>query len=356
MLWATQSLIALTERGLIPDALIRAGIRGLLKQRLAALPLNDPAAGAAYLADFLRGLAGAPVAPIPEKANQQHYEVPAAFFQRILGARLKYSSCWWPEGVQCLDDAETAALAETSARADLRDGQRVLELGCGWGSLSLWMAEHYPSSRIVAVSNSQGQREFIRERAARAGIANLEVITRDMNDFDPGQRFDRIVSVEMFEHMRNWPALFRRVADWLEPGGSFFMHVFCHRALPYPFEVQDESDWMSRHFFSGGMMPSLDLPRLIEGPLEQVRHWTWEGRHYQRTADAWLANMDRHRDELWPVLVETYGAAAAQTWWTRWRIFFMACSELFGFRQGSEWLVGHFLLRHAGAEAREPSP
>lgn len=347
MFFATQSLIALTERGLLPDALVRAGIRHLVKQRLTSLPLEDAEARHAYLLGFLQTMSDAPIALVPDQANQQHYEVPPAFFKQVLGARLKYSACFWPEGTANLDDAETSALCATAKRAALADGQRILELGCGWGSLSLWMAEHYPASRIVAVSNSRPQRDFILGQAARAGFTNLEVITADMNEFDSGARFDRIVSAEMFEHMRNWPALFQRVAGWLEPDGRFFMHVFCHKTLPYLFDVQDESDWMSRHFFSGGMMPSFDLPTRVCAPLTLARRWHWNGSHYQRTANAWLANMDRNKAMVWPVLVETYGAEQARTWWTRWRIFFMACAELFGYRQGTEWGVGHYLFQRA---------
>jgi cyclopropane-fatty-acyl-phospholipid synthase len=207
------------------------------------------------------------------------------------------------------------------------------------------MAERYPNSRIVGVSNSHSQRDSILERAAAKGLSNLEIITCDMNAFDTDRRFDRIVSVEMFEHMRNWSQLFGRVAGWLQPDGRFFMHVFCHKSLPYTFEVQDESDWMSRFFFSGGMMPSYDLATLVESPLHLVKRWQWSGQHYEKTANAWLANMDRHKAELWPILAETYGKDQAQTWWVRWRIFFMACAELFGYRNGSEWPVGHYLFR-----------
>jgi cyclopropane-fatty-acyl-phospholipid synthase len=352
MFWATQSLIALTERGLMPDVLIRAGIRSLLKQRLASLPLQDTQAAKAYLADFLHSMSAAPIALVPEKANEQHYEAPTEFFLRALGQRLKYSSCYWPQGVSSLDEAEIAALRETCARAGLEDGQRILELGCGWGSLSLWMAEHYPASQITAVSNSRTQREHILGRAAAAGFSNLQVITCDMNDFDISERFDRIVSVEMFEHIRNWPRLFGRVAGWLRPGGQFFMHVFCHRALPYPFEVQDESDWMSQYFFSGGMMPSFDLPALAaQGALELAQSWRWNGSHYEKTSNAWLANMDKHKAALWPVMAQAYGAESTQLWWTRWRIFFMACAELFGYRKGEEWLVGHYLFRPASQQS-----
>jgi cyclopropane-fatty-acyl-phospholipid synthase len=342
MQWAIQRLIGLIEQGGMPDALIRVGIRKLLKQRLDPLPLNNPEAASGYLADFLKDMAAAPVALLPEKANEQHYEVPSAFFGLALGARRKYSSCAWPDGVASLDAAEAESLRVTCERAGLEDGQAVLELGCGWGSLSLWIAEHYPTSRITSVSNSHSQREYISGRAEELGLANLQVITCDMNTFDTDVRFDRVVSVEMFEHMRNWQTLLDRVAGWLKPGGAFFMHIFCHHALPYAFTVEDESDWMSRYFFSGGMMPSYDLPLYFQDRLKLTGQWAWNGRHYEATSNAWLANMDKQKAQIWPLLVDTYGEAQALTWWVRWRVFFMACAELFGYDQGREWFVGHY--------------
>ena len=344
---ATSLFIGLTERGLMPDWVIRLGIRKLVRERLDSLPLGEPAAENTYVVNFVRDMTAAPIALLPEKANEQHYEVPAEFFEKVLGHRRKYSSCLWPEGTKTLDEAEVAALKETCEHAEIEDGMSILELGCGWGSLSLWMAEHYPRSRIVGVSNSNSQREDIMARAKAAGLNNLEIITCDMNTFSTDQRYDRVVSVEMFEHMRNWPQLFARVAGWLKPGGRFFMHVFCHKRLPYTFDVHDESDWMSRFFFSGGMMPSYDLATLIDSPLSLVRRWQWKGGHYEKTASAWLANMDRHKSELMPILKATYGQEQAQLWWVRWRIFFMACAELFGYRGGHEWPVGHYLF---GAE------
>lgn len=347
--WVTQTVIERLEWGGIPDVFTRFGIRYLLRQRLASLPLDDPEASETYLKHFLESMVSGPVAPLPEMANQQHYELPPAFFEQVLGARCKYSGCYWSERVNTLDEAETQALKVTCTRAEIADRQTILELGCGWGSLSLWMAEHYPASRITAVSNSHAQRAYILDRAAQAGLTNLEVITSDMNDFHPPQQYDRVVSVEMFEHMRNWQELFHRIADGLNPGGKFFMHIFCHRALPYEFIAADESDWMSRYFFSGGMMPSYDLPLHFQDRLKLAARWCWNGQHYGKTSHAWLANMDRHQAEIWPILAATYGAALAQIWWTRWRVFFMACSELFGYRGGKEWLVGHYLFESPAA-------
>ncbi|MFM8332436.1 MAG: SAM-dependent methyltransferase [Candidatus Methylumidiphilus sp.] len=336
--------IELAEQGKLPDRLIRLGIRQLLAARLNTLPLADCQAAAEYTAEFIRQMDQAPLALVPEKANEQHYEVPAAFFEAVLGRHRKYSGCHWPAGVDSLDEAEALALQATCERAGLSDGQDVLELGCGWGSLSLWMAEHYPDSRITGVSNSQTQRAHILAEAERRGLTNLNIIACDMNEFAAAGHYDRIVSVEMFEHMRNWRELFKRVNGWLKPEGRFFMHVFCHRALPYLFTVDDDSDWMSQHFFSGGMMPSDGLPAQFQEHLRLLRTWRWDGRHYEKTANAWLANMDSRKAQIWPILEQTYGAGQAQIWWMRWRIFFMACAELWAYANGQEWWVSHYLF------------
>jgi cyclopropane-fatty-acyl-phospholipid synthase len=340
----TSVAIDWTEQGLVPDVVIRAGIRRLLRQRLAEIEADDCEAGAAAGEAFAEHMRGAPVALVPEKANEQHYEVPAAFFAEVLGPHRKYSCCWWPRGTPSLADAEAKALAATCERAGLADGQDILELGCGWGSLTLWMAAHYPASRITAVSNSSSQREHIEAEAARRGLRNVRVITSDMNAFDTDQTFDRVVSVEMFEHMRNWPELFKRVHGWLKPAGRFFLHVFVHRSTPYAFIERDASDWMSRFFFSGGMMPSDDLALRFQDHLGLVNRWRWDGRHYERTANAWLANMDARRAAVWPIIEQTYGRENAMQWWMRWRIFFMACAELFGHDNGQQWWVSHYLF------------
>ena len=338
--------LAFTERGVVPDRLVRSGIRRLLEQRLAAIAEGDVATAAERSEMFATAMAGSPVALVPEKANEQHYELPAEFFGRVLGQHRKYSSAWWPAGVDRLDDAEAAALTATCERAGLADGQRVLELGCGWGSLTLWMAARYPASHITAVSNSNSQREHIEAEARRRGLTNLQVVTANVADFEPPstRRFHRVVSVEMFEHLRNWPEMFRRVAGWLEPGGRFFMHVFVHRGTPYAFEARDDSDWMARHFFSGGVMPSDDLALRFQDDLRLLSRWRWDGTHYARTAEAWLANMDARRETLWPIVAQTYGAERAGLWWMRWRLFFLSCAELFGHDHGREWWVAHYLF------------
>ena len=331
------------EQGLVPDRVVRLGIRRLLKARLAELNDDDVAAAADLTSAFIRELRGAPLALLPEKANEQHYEVPAEFFGQVLGPHRKYSGCLWPAGASTLAQAEAAALQATCERAGIADGQHVLELGCGWGSLTLWMAERYRGARITALSNSHSQREYIERQAAARGLTNVQVITCDMNAFDTAERFDRVVSVEMFEHLRNWPLAFERVARWLAPRGKFFMHVFAHRGAPYPFVERDASDWMSRHFFAGGMMPSDDLALHFQDDLRLVQRWRWDGTHYQRTAEAWLANMDERRAALLPLFQATYGADAA-AWWMRWRLFFMSVAELFGHGGGQQWWVSHYLF------------
>jgi cyclopropane-fatty-acyl-phospholipid synthase len=288
-----------------------------------------------------------PIALVPELANAQHYEVPAEFFQLCLGKHRKYSSCFWLPDTRTLDEAEANALKLSCEHADLANGQQVLELGCGWGSLTLWMAEHYPQSSITAVSNSNSQREYIQATAKARGLNNIQVITCDMNTFNPADhgiqhQFNRVVSVEMFEHMRNHQLLYKKVHDWLLPGGKFFMHIFVHRSTPYAFEVQGEDDWMSQFFFSGGMMPSDDLPLHFQQHLKLKQRWRWDGTHYEKTANAWLDNMDLHKDKITPILESTYGAENAEQWRNRWRIFYMACAELFGYRHGQEWWVTHY--------------
>ena len=334
----------LVESGRVPDPLIRLGIRHQLRRRLRQISHGETEA----LLDRMRS---APVALHTSDANEQHYELPAEFFRMVLGPRLKYSSCFWPEGVDSLDAAEAAALALTCERAAIADGMEILELGCGWGSLSLWMAERYPASRILAVSNSGAQRRFIAAAAKSRGLGNLELTTNDMNSFDPGRppgssrQFDRVVSVEMFEHMRNYRQLLERIASWLTSDGRLFVHVFCHHRYPYLFEDNGASDWMARHFFTGGLMPSEDIFRHFEDDMVAEERWRLDGKHYERTLRAWLANLDRQSEQCLQLFEEAYGIAQAGRWFHRWRLFFLSCAELFGYRDGREWYVAHSLLR-----------
>lgn len=337
--------ISLAERGLVPTALVRLGIRRLCARRLREIAI--PGARDRFRART----AAARIAEVPELANAQHYEVPSDFFALVLGPHRKYSSALWPSGVTTLEGAEDAMLALTCERARLEDGQDILELGCGWGSLTRYMARRYPASRIVAVSNSTTQRAYLES----LGIPNLEVRTADINEFDPGRAFDRVVSVEMFEHLRDWPRVLGRVARWLVEDGRCFLHVFCHAEHPYTFETDGDDDWMGRHFFSGGIMPSYALlGEVAPGTLRPESSWWIDGTHYQRTAAAWRENLESRRDEVMEVLRAHYGDEAGR-WYHRWRIFFLACEELFGYDGGRSWGVGHYRLRRAASPSLAPA-
>jgi len=338
------SPIGWAEMGLVPDRVIRAGIRRLNRRRLEDIHAADLERSSREMSEFVAQMNTAEIAPVPELANEQHYEVPAEFFALVMGDHRKYSSCYWTDDTSSLDDAEEEALRISCLHADIEDGMHVLDLGCGWGSLSLWIAKHYPECKVVSVSNSNSQREYINSQARERGLDNISVITCDMNVFDTPLRFDRIVSVEMFEHMRNYAELYRRISTWLRPQGKFFKHIFCHRSCAYEFVDNGPSDWMSRHFFSGGIMPGDSLPLRFQQDLQVTDQWRWNGRHYEKTANAWLKNMDLNKDQAMKIMTETYGTENAAKWFMRWRIFFMACAELFAHNGGREWYVSHYLF------------
>jgi cyclopropane-fatty-acyl-phospholipid synthase len=343
----------LLEADLVPDFLIRRQIRKLLAQRLRDEDKGNVDAQQQHLKRLIAQLKTSPMAINTDEANSQHYEVPTRFYQLCLGKHLKYSSAYWPEGCESLDDAEQAMLNLTCERARLQNGDAILELGCGWGSLSLFMAARFPNSRIVGVSNSRTQKQYIDDQARQRGLANLEIVTADMNSFDTDLRFDRVVSVEMFEHIRNYQRLLAKIAGWMKPAATLFVHIFAHVHLAYPFEVRDASDWMSQYFFTGGIMPSDDLLLHFQDDLHIVQHWRVSGHHYARTAEAWLKNMDTHRAEILPLFEQSYGGAAsgdkarqreALKWWVYWRVFYMACSELWGYDGGEQWIVSHYVF------------
>ncbi len=337
-----ERLIAWGERTELPDALTRAAIAGLVWRTDRTLRDVPAGSDAAFAADMDRF----PVAIHADAANAQHYELPPEFFAEALGPNRKYSSCYFDRPDASLGEAEDRALALTMEHADLRDGQRILELGCGWGSLSLAMARRFPSSTILAVSNSRPQRASIEAAAAREGLNNLAVVTADMNEFAAPRRFDRIVSVEMFEHMANWRTLLARIRDWVEPDGRLFLHVFTHVSGCYRFDTADRSDWIAQHFFTGGLMPSHDLVRQFGDLFAVEQDWWWSGEHYRLTAEHWLSNFDANRARIDPILRSVYGADA-DLWRRRWRLFFLATSGLFGHRGGARWGVSHYRLAPA---------
>ncbi len=335
------ALIGMAESGWVPDPLIRVGIRQLVKQRLREERRLPPHTKA----ERTEALRENPVALHTDSANEQHYEVPTAFFEYCLGPRLKYSACIFPSWEASLAQAEEYTLAMYKERLGIAPGDKVLDLGCGWGSFSLWLAEHEPEVHITAVSNSRTQRAYIEGRAAKLGLDNLRVITEDVNRLElPQESFTKILSVEMFEHVRNYAELMRRISSWLAPGGNLFTHIFCHKELIYPYETEGDGNWMGRYFFTGGLMPAADTLLAFQDDLALEHRWLHEGTHYERTARAWLENMDANIEAVRPSLEATYGAKDVDVWQQRWRMFFMACEEMFAYDRGKQWQVAHYLF------------
>jgi cyclopropane-fatty-acyl-phospholipid synthase len=345
-------MINTMEKGLIPDPALRFGIRRLCRDRLHQLQKPSLDLLQKDASDYLNELKRAPLAVHTEDANRQHYEVPAEFFALVLGKNRKYSSAFWPEGCVCLDEAEDVALATTMSRAELSDGMKILELGCGWGSLTLAMARKFPKSTILAISNSASQRRSIEQRAKEQRLDNVIILTRNVVDVvnleEEFGLFDRVVSVEMFEHLRNYEILFERISKWLKPEGKLFTHIFTHRNFSYLFETEGEDNWLGRYFFTGGQMPSHHLLSQFQKDLVLESQWAWSGEHYAKTSEAWLENMDRHHDEIRRIFTEVYGRADAERWLHRWRVFFLSCAELFGYKKGTEWGVSHYLFSNRG--------
>ncbi len=334
----------LLEKNLIPDPVIRIGIRALLKGKLSGERKKDQKLGKNRIDSLVEELKKSPIAINTLDANQQHYELPTEFFKLVMGQHMKYSCGYWKQGVKDFTQTEKDMLELTIERADLKDGQDILELGCGWGSLSLYMAEKFPKSRITGVSNSRTQKKFIDSEAQKRGLSNLTIITKDMNEFTIDQKFDRAVSVEMFEHMRNYQKLLAKIASFLKPGGKLFVHIFTHKDYAYTYELDGGFDWMARYFFSGGIMPSDDLLLYFDDDFTLEERWRVSGQHYQKTSEGWLTNMDKHKEEIMPILQSTYGADYLK-WWVYWRVFFMACAELWGYKGGSEWMVSHYRFK-----------
>ncbi|MCB1583467.1 MAG: class I SAM-dependent methyltransferase [Xanthomonadales bacterium] len=337
-----KTLINWVEKGYLPDSMVRAGIRRLVKQRLEEEYVNDAENFDQRYRDFLEEIRHSPLALETDKANEQHYEVDAEFYQYALGKRKKYSACYYHQN-EGLDDAELNMLELYAERGQFENGQQILELGCGWGSITLFLAEKYPESQITAVSNSHSQRKYIMGQAQALNLNNIEVITCDINELSLKQKFDRVISIEMFEHVRNYKNLFNNIASWLHDEGKLFVHIFCHKFLMYPFIAEGDDNWMGRYFFSGGQMPASDTFLHFQEKLLLEQRWLLSGRHYEKTANHWLINMDQNRGKIMPVFNRVYGEHAS-LWFQRWRIFFMSCAELFGYDQGSQWLVAHYLF------------
>ncbi len=349
------NVIDLCERGLIPDSLSRLGMRQLMERRLIDEANQDGELRSQRFNQFLDELRASPIAVETGAANEQHYEVPAAFFHAHLGQRLKYSCCLYKTGKETLAEASDAMLELYAERAGLQDGMRILDLGCGWGSLSLWLAEKYPNSQIVGLSNSHGQREYIEGRAKERGFKNLTIVTGNVVTFDlPAQAptsgatiepgFDRVISIEMFEHMKNYGLLLAKIARWMKPDAKLFVHIFVHKVLAYHFEVKGQDDWMSKYFFTGGTMPSENLLLNFQDDVALEKQWWVDGRHYEKTSNHWLAGMDANKDEILKIFKAGYGDNDAAIWVQRWRMFYMAVAELFGYANGNEWGVGHYLF------------
>tara|TARA_B100000029_G_scaffold504129_1_gene582429 strand:+ start:1003 stop:2037 length:1035 start_codon:yes stop_codon:yes gene_type:complete len=335
-------LIKLAENGFLPDFLVRYGIYLTCKSRLekeSGYSIEDLEA---KKQDWIAQMQNSDIALVPDKANEQHYEVPAEFFDIVLGPQLKYSSGYWERDTLGLEDSENNMLSISVERAEIEDGMKILDIGCGWGSLSFYMAQRYPNSQITSVSNSKDQREFIKSKCDRIGIENINAMTADMNEFKPENRFDRVVSIEMFEHMRNYWKLLFRISSWLKDDGKLFIHIFSHKSFVYPFENERESDWMAREFFSGGMMPSHDLLLNFQKDLNIEKTWRISGQHYEKTSLCWLKNMDSNKSKIIKIFSDTYGVKKSKLWFQRWRIFFMSCEKLFGFNNGQEWGISHY--------------
>ncbi len=337
-------LVNLAEEGRLPEPVVRWGARRLISKRLADLRKGSEEARRERRWAFIRDINKDRVALEVEKANEQHYEVPSEFFTYCLGPRMKYSSAYYPKGSETLAEAEEAMLALVCDRAELYDGMKFLDLGCGWGSLSLYVAEKFPNAQVLGVSNSNSQREFILAKAASRGLKNIQIITRDMNELTLQEKFDRIASIEMFEHMRNFGQLLRRVRSWLKPDGKLFIHIFCHKDQPYIFETEGAANWMGRHFFTAGMMPFDEIFSYFQDTLRVEKNWVVDGTHYQKTSRDWLRNLESNKENVMPILEKAYGKKNATIWFNRWRLFFIACEETFGFNRGQEWWVSHSLL------------
>lgn len=342
------------DSGMAPDFILKAAVRFSLREKTSGSAAgagnkNDIEAMQKYKTEFVENLKRSPVALRTDDSKHQHYEVPSEFFNLVLGSYMKYSCGWWADletsekSAENLNHSETAMLELSAARAEIKDGMSILDLGCGWGSFSIYLAQHFPESAITAVSHSATQKKWIDDKAASLKLRNIRVITADMIDFEADEKYDRIVSIEMFEHMRNWKELFGRISRWLKSDGQFFMHIFTTEGVPWFYDADNDSDWMAKNFFAGGMMPASDLVLYFAENLHIEKVWKVSGRHYAKTLLAWLHRMDRNKKSIMPVFQNAYGSNAVR-WWNRWRLFFLSCAVFFGHKKGSLWNVTHYLL------------
>ncbi|EMN02379.1 cyclopropane-fatty-acyl-phospholipid synthase [Leptospira noguchii str. 1993005606] len=337
-------LYLLLEKDIFPDWLIRFKIRRLLAQRLKQENQGSIEANQKRLIDYVNVLKQSPIAVYTKAANEQHYEVPAEFFKLVMGKYMKYSSGYWETSETSFDESERKMLEITCQRAKIQNGMSILDLGCGWGSLSLYLAENFPKSQIVGVSNSKSQKKYIDEQIKKRRLKNLKIITADMNEFKIIKKFDRLVSVEMLEHMRNYEKLFERFSSFLKPEGLFFVHIFTHHRFAYPFEIKDDTDWMSRYFFTGGQMPSHNLFLYFQKDFQIQNQWAINGTHYANTSETWLSRMYQNKTEIINIFMDVYGDKYALKWFVYWKVFFMACAELWKYKRGEEWIVSHYLF------------
>ncbi|GAO19919.1 hypothetical protein UVI_02030340 [Ustilaginoidea virens] len=329
------------DGGYLPHAIIRFGIRQQLRHRLTTIASKSASVAYDTKMSFIERLRTRPMAIETDAANKQHYEVGTGVFAACLGPRMKYSCCLYPQGDETLAQAETAMLRSYIDKADLKDGMSILDLGCGWGSGALYFAEMLPGSEITAFSNSRTQKRHIETEAARRNLSNIKVITGDVVDYEfESEMYDRIVSIELFEHMKNYELLMAKVSRALRPQGKLFVHIFAHLTTPYDYE----DGWMTTHFFTGGTMPSADLLLYFQKDLRIKKQWWVNGLHYSKTCEDWLSSMTANKARMWPHLIETYGEKDAATWYYRWHIFYMACSELFAYNGGDTWGVSHYLF------------
>ncbi|KAJ3691988.1 hypothetical protein LUZ60_012338 [Juncus effusus] len=337
--------LAALERNLLPDAVVRRLTRLLLAARLREGYLPSAHLQLESLLHFIRSLKEMPIAVETDTAKTQHYELPTSFFELVLGKNLKYSCCYFKEKSSDLEESEIEMLDLYCERCQIKDGNRVLDLGCGWGSLSLYVAKKYKNCNVTGICNSVTQKTHIDQQCRQNNLTNVEIIVADISKFQMERTFDRILSIEMFEHMKNYKELMKKISGWMEPDGLLFIHHFCHKTFAYHFEDKNEDDWITRYFFTGGTMPSSNLLLYFQEDVSVVNHWLVNGTHYSKTSEEWLKRMDKNISKIKPIFETTYGKDSAIKWIAYWRTFFISVAELFGYNNGDEWMVALYLFK-----------